>query len=55
MDTAVKTARTLRLVNHVQVIEAKNGPIVLTPPLNLPHCNTVYYSFHSYAWLAQMF
>ena len=52
MDTAAKRARALRSVDHMRVIEARM--VLLTPPLNLPHCNTVYYSVRGFAQLAQM-
>ena len=38
----------------MRVLEAKKAPTVLTPPLNFPCCNTVYYSIRGFAQLAQM-
>ena len=51
MDAANKRARALQSVDHVRVVDAKNG--LLTQPFNLPHCNTVYYGVSSFAQLAR--
>ena len=40
MDMADERVRVLHSVDHMQVIEAKNGPT--SPHFNFPHCNTAF-------------
>ena len=49
MDVANRRARAVQLVNHVQRLTLRK--VLLTPLLNFPWFNTVYYSIRGFAQL----